>query len=120
MIQHWTNAHYQGDRARTHARGRVAPFDQVAYFFTEVFGVKLGLLGDIGAGHDRIVTHGNLEEGLIAYYLADDRLVATLISGQTAETQTELTRLLRDRAHLRDPGLLADATAPVELAFEAA
>lgn len=120
LIQHWTNAHYQGDCAGRTLAGVVAPFDQVAYFFTEVFGVKLGLLGDIGAGHDRIVTHGNLEEGLIAYYLADDRLVATLISGQTAETQTELTRLLRDRAHLRDPGLLADATAPVELAFEAA
>ena len=120
LIQHWTNAHYQGDCAGRTLAGKVAPFDQVAYFFTEVFGVKLGLLGDTGAGHDHIVTRGNLDEGLISYYLADDRLVATLISGQTVEMQTELTRLLRDRAHLRDPRLLADATAPVELAFEAA
>ena len=64
LIQHWTNAHYQGDCAGRTLAGEVAPFDQVAYFFTEVFGVKLGLLGDIGAGHDRIVTRGNLEEGL--------------------------------------------------------
>ena len=48
---------------RTDARGRGRTLDQVAYFFTEVFGVKLGLLGDIGAGHDRIVTHGNLGKG---------------------------------------------------------
>ena len=81
-----------------------------------MFGVKLGLLGDVAAGHDRIVTRGTLEEGLIAYYLANDRLVATLISGQTPEPQAELTRLLRDNALLRQPDLLAEA-APVALAF---
>ena len=43
-----------------------------------------------------------------------------LISGQTPETQAELTRLLRDRAVLREPALLAEAAAPVELAFEVA
>ena len=46
--------------------------------------------------------------------------MAALISGQTPETQAELTRLLRDRARLREPGLLAEAAAPVELAFDAA
>ena len=64
LIQHWTNAHYQGGRAGRTLAGELAPFDQVAYFFTEVFGIKLGLLGDIGEGHDRIVTRGYLEEGL--------------------------------------------------------
>ena len=32
--------------------GEHAPYDQVAYFFSEVFGTKLGLLGDLEAGHD--------------------------------------------------------------------
>ncbi len=120
LIQHWTNAHYQGGCVGRTLAGELAPFDQVAYFFTEVFGIKLGLLGDVGEGHDRIVTRGSLAEGLVAYYLAGDRLVAALISGQTPETQAELTRLLRDRAVLREPALLAEAAAPVELAFEVA
>ena len=73
------------------------------------------------AGHDRIVTRGNLEEGLVAYYLAGDRLVAALISGQTPETQAELTRLLRDRAEVREPQLLAgDIRRRTPLAFGAA
>jgi NADPH-dependent 2,4-dienoyl-CoA reductase/sulfur reductase-like enzyme len=117
LIQHWTNAHYQGSCVGRTLAGEHAPFDQVAYFFTEVFGVKLGLLGDTGAGHDHIVTRGNLDEGLVAYYLAGDRLVAVLISGQTPETQAELTQLLHVRAQLQEPGLLAEAAAPVELAF---
>ena len=66
------------------------------------------------------MTRGNLDEGLVAYYLAGDRLVAVLISGQTPETQAELTQLLHARAQLQDPGLLAEAAAPVELAFDAA
>ena len=119
VIQHWTNAHYQGGLVGRTLAGEPTPFDQVAYFFTEVFGIKLGLLGDTGAGHDRIVTRGNLEEGLIAYYLAGDRLVAALISGQTPETQARLTRLLRDRARVREADL-AESAAPFELAFEVA
>ena len=117
VIQHWTNAHYQGEILGRTLAGDQAPYDQVAWFFTEVFGVKLGLLGDLGAGHDRIVTRGTLEEGLVSYYLAGDRLVATLISGQTPEMQAELTLLLRDGARVREEHLLDAAAAPPALAF---
>jgi len=120
LIQHWTNAHYQGERLGRTLAGEQAPFDQVAYFFTELFGVKLGLLGDLGAGHDRTVTRGSLEEGLIGYYLAGDRLVAALISGQSPETQAELTRLLRERAEVVEPKLLTETSTPPALAFGAA
>jgi len=120
VIQHWTNAHYQGGLVGRTLAGEPAPFDQVAYFFTEVFGIKLGLLGDTGAGHDRIVTRGNLEAGLIAHYLAGDRLVAALISGQPPETQAELTQLLRDRVRLAEADLLDGEAPPLEAAFDGA
>lgn len=100
LIQHWTNASHQGERLGRTLAGEDAPFDQVAYFFTEVFGVKLGLLGDLDGGHDRTVTHGSLADGLVSYYLKDDHLVAALISGQTSETQEEITTLLRNHAHV--------------------
>jgi hypothetical protein len=82
--------------------GKVAFYDQVSNFFTELFGIKLGLLGDLGAGHDRQIVSGSLEEGLTILYAKDDRLVAALISGQTPETQAELDALLRARAHVSD------------------
>jgi NTE family protein len=102
QIQHWTNASHQGERLGRTLAGEDAPYDQVAYFFTEVLGIKLGLLGDLDGGYDRTVTHGSLEDGLVSYYLKDDYLVAALISGQTSETQQELTTLLRNHAHRSD------------------
>ena len=102
LAQHWTNATHQGERLGLTLAGRVAPYDQVAYFFTELFGTKLGLLGDLGAGVDQRVTSGNLETGLISYYLRGNDVVAALISGQTPETQAAITSLLRSHGSLGD------------------
>ena len=44
-------------------------------------------------------------------------MLRRLDRGQTPETQAAITSLLRDHAVLREPGLLAEAAAPVELAF---
>ena len=96
LIQHWTNANHQGERLGRLLAGEDAPYDQVAFFFSEVFGTKIGLLGDLDGGHDELVMRGSLEEGaLIGWYLRDERLVAALIVGQTPEVQEELNDLLR-------------------------
>ena len=99
--------------------GETAPYDQVAYFFTELAGTKIGLLGDLDAGHDRIISRGTLAEGLISYYLDDGHLVAALIVGQPPETQDQLERLLRDRARLEHLDTLTDPDAPIASAFTA-
>jgi NADPH-dependent 2,4-dienoyl-CoA reductase/sulfur reductase-like enzyme len=117
LIQHWTNASYQGERLGRALAGEEAPYDQVAYFFTEVFGTKLGLLGDPGA-HDRQITSGTLGGPLVGFYLTGDRLVAALISGQTPELQAELTELLRRGARLRDAAAANDPVPSLAAAFE--
>jgi 3-phenylpropionate/trans-cinnamate dioxygenase ferredoxin reductase subunit len=120
LIQHWTNANHQGQRLGRLLAGQDAPYDQVAYFFSEVFGTKIGLLGDLDGGHDELVMRGSLEEGaLIGWYLRDERLVAALIIGQTPELQEELNGLLRARAHLADRDALSDPGAAPAAAFEA-
>ena len=119
LIQHWTNANHHGERLGRILAGEIAPYDQVAFFFTELAGIKIGLLGDLDAGHDRIISRGTLAEGLISYYLDDDHLVAALIVGQPAETQEQLERLLRDRARLEHPDTLTDPAAPIASAFTA-
>ena len=63
LIQHWTNANHQGDRLGRLLAGQDTPYDQVAFFFSEVFGTKIGLLGDLDGGHDELVMRGSLEEG---------------------------------------------------------
>jgi NADPH-dependent 2,4-dienoyl-CoA reductase/sulfur reductase-like enzyme len=59
LIQHWTNANHHGQRLGRILTGDDAPYDLVAYFFSEVFGTKLGLLGDLEAGHDEILVRGS-------------------------------------------------------------
>jgi 3-phenylpropionate/trans-cinnamate dioxygenase ferredoxin reductase subunit len=120
LIQHWTNANHQGERLGRLLAGENTPYDQVAYFFSEVFGTKIGLLGDLDGGHDELVMRGSLEEGaLIGWYFRDERLVAALIVGQTPEVQEELNGLLRARAHLSDRAALVDPLAAPGAAFDA-
>ena len=119
LIQHWTNANHQGERLGRLLAGEDTPYDQVAFFFSEVFGTKIGLLGDLDGGHDELVMRGSLEAGaLIGWYLRDDRLVAALIVGQPPEVQEQLNGLLRGRAHVKDRAAFADPAAEVGAAFD--
>jgi len=118
VIQHWTNADHQGDRVGRTLAGEDAPYDLVAYFFSEVFGVKLGLIGDLDGGHDELIMRGSLEEGaVLGVYLRDGRLAAALISGQDPETQEALTALLRGRASVTRREALGDPDVPIAEAF---
>ena len=121
LVQHWTNANHHGERLGRVLAGEDAPYDLVAYFFSEVFGTKLGLLGDLDGGHDELVVRGSLEEGsLTVFYLQESRLVAALVSGGATAAQDELTRLLRGRAILRDRAALDRPDAPAGAAFDLA
>ena len=84
----------------------------------ELFGVKLGLIGDLDGGHEELIMRGSLDEGaVLGLYLRDGRLVAALISGQEPETQEALTGLLRGRASVTRREALADPDVPVAEAF---
>jgi len=118
LIQHWTNANHHGERLGRILAGEDAPYDLVAYFFSEVFGTKLGLLGDLEEGHDELVVRGSLEEGdLTVFYLRAGRLVAALVSGNAMATQDELNGLLRAHAVVSDRQALDDGDGPVGAAF---
>ena len=120
LIQHWTNANHHGERLGRILAGQNTPYDLVAYFFAEVFGTKLGLLGDLEAGHDELVVRGSIDEqNLIGFYLRESRLTAALVCGQTADTQAELTQLLRSHVGLGDRAALTDPVAPLAAAFQA-
>jgi 3-phenylpropionate/trans-cinnamate dioxygenase ferredoxin reductase component len=108
-IEHWSNANYQGGRLGRLLAGEDAPYDTVASFFTEVFGRRLNLLGDLDGGHDEHVLRGSLEEGaILGVYLRGGRLVAALAHNQADELQERLRELLRTQAPIRDRRPLED------------
>ena len=116
-IEHWSNANYQGTEVGKVIAGSGSGYDTVSTFFTEVFGITLKVFGDVDV-FDEIVFRGRLEDGAaIGFYLAGDRLVATLATGQDEDTENRLKELIRAHARVRSAERLADEQSPVDAAF---
>jgi NTE family protein len=93
-IEHWSNANYQGAEVGKVLAGADGGYDTVSTFFSESFGLTLKVFGDVSQHDDRIA-RGSFEDGdAIVFYLEHGRLVGTLHTGQSDETEAELKRLI--------------------------
>ena len=118
-IEHWSNASYQGTEVGKLLAGADGGYDTVSTFFTESFGLTLKVFGDLSRHDDRI-TRGSFGDGnAIVFYLEDERLVATLLTGQDGETEETLKGLIRAGAQPQDIRVLADESVPIGSAFSA-
>jgi NADPH-dependent 2,4-dienoyl-CoA reductase/sulfur reductase-like enzyme len=116
-IEHWSNADYQGRQVGRMLAGAGSGYDTVSTFFTESFGLKLKVFGDVSEHDDRI-TRGSFAAGeAIVFYLDRGRLVGTLHTGQNEASEGELKQLIRARAESHELPLLADETMPLDAAF---
>jgi 3-phenylpropionate/trans-cinnamate dioxygenase ferredoxin reductase subunit len=108
-IEHWSNADAQGTHFGRQLAGSRAPYDTLPVFFTQLFGRKLQVLGDVEEATECIL-RGSLAEGrLIGFHLADDRrLVGAVIHGQAGDVAVELEDLLRRGVVVDDPVRLLD------------
>jgi NADPH-dependent 2,4-dienoyl-CoA reductase/sulfur reductase-like enzyme len=119
-IEHWSNANYQGSVVGRILAGADGGYDAVSTFFTESFGLTLKVFGDVSQ-HDDRVSRGSFADGdLIVFYLDRGRLVGTLHTGQSAQTEETLKQLNRRHARPHDLRLLADKSVRVEAAFATA
>jgi hypothetical protein len=86
-------------------------YDTVSTFFTESFGLTLKVFGDVSQ-HDDRVTRGSFAGGdAIVFYFERGRLVGTLHTGQTDETEAELKRLIRAGAPFESLAVTTGGTA---------
>ncbi len=108
-IEHWSNADAQGTHLGRQLAGSRASYDALPVFFTQLFGLKLQVLGDVEQSTECIL-RGSLAEGrLIGFHLADDRrLVGAVIHGEAADVAVELEALLRGQVVVDDPARLLD------------
>jgi NADPH-dependent 2,4-dienoyl-CoA reductase/sulfur reductase-like enzyme len=99
-IEHWSNANYQGSEVGKVLAGAGGGYETVSTFFTESFGLTLKVFGDVSQ-HDDRVSRGSFSAGdAVVLYFERRRLVGTLHTGQTDETEAELKRLIRSGAPL--------------------
>lgn len=79
--EHWTSAASQAAAAARAVLGRTAPADDVPYFWSDQFGMRLQHVGH-GSDWNRVVLEGD-EDSFAARYLAPDgRLVAVLLANR--------------------------------------
>jgi NADPH-dependent 2,4-dienoyl-CoA reductase/sulfur reductase-like enzyme len=109
-IEHWSNAHAQGAYLGRALAGSRAPYDEVAVFFTQLFDLKLQVLGDPDLGVDETVLIGSVaERRVLGFYLRDGRVVGAVLTGQAADVVERVKEVVRERPAADDhEALLAD------------
>lgn len=116
-IEHWSNANYQGTEVGKVLAGADGGYSTVSTFFTEIFGVVLKVFGDLGPHDDHYVRGSLADRNLVAFYLRDGELRATLAIGQEEDVENRLEDLLARRARPVAPERLADAGATLDEIF---
>ena len=101
-IEHWSNADYQGGEAGRILAGRGGGYDTVSSFSSEVFDLKIRVLGDTSR-FDEVREDGSLADGFLALYGDAGRLVAALTVGGDDGVQSRVQRLIEERAPLAAP-----------------
>jgi NADPH-dependent 2,4-dienoyl-CoA reductase/sulfur reductase-like enzyme len=96
-IEHWSNANYQGHEVGRVLAGGDGGYDTVSSFFSELFGTTIKVFGDVSR-FDELTTEGTLSDGFLARYGNEGRLVGALTVGQSAELETLVRELIKDRA----------------------
>ena len=108
-IEHWSNADAQGAHLGRQLAGASDPFDELPVFFTQLFGRKLQVLGDVEPAVECIL-RGSLADGrLVGFHLTEEgRLVGAVVHGESADVVAELGALIREKPLVDDPTRLAD------------
>lgn len=116
-VEHWSGADAQGAHLGRVLAGARAPYAEVPVFFTQLFGAKLQVLGDVEEADD-FVQRGSIAEGrLLGFYLRAGHLVGAVLSGQNADVAEELRSLLSEEQREPDRALLANEAVRPAAAF---
>jgi NADPH-dependent 2,4-dienoyl-CoA reductase/sulfur reductase-like enzyme len=99
-VEHWDSAVKQGRLAAKNMLGQRMPYDEVSYFFCDVFDLSFEFFG-IPEIADQRVERGSLEQRSFAeFYLKDDIPRALFSLGRPAEETNATQALIRYRVNL--------------------
>ncbi|HEY7380324.1 MAG TPA: FAD/NAD(P)-binding oxidoreductase [Gaiella sp.] len=109
-IEHWSNANAQGSHLGRQLAGAREPWDEISVFFTQLFDVKLQVLGDVDGGVDDVLLLGSIDEGRLAgFHRRDGKVVGAVLHGQSADVVEQAKTILREQPEADDAeALLAD------------
>jgi 3-phenylpropionate/trans-cinnamate dioxygenase ferredoxin reductase subunit len=94
--EHWTSAAAQGAAVARAILGKNASADDIPYFWSDQFGLRLQHVGH-GSGWDRVVLEGTPDSFSARYLARDGGLVATLLANRPREVAAVRRELAEHR-----------------------
>ena len=106
------NAMEQAKTAAANIAGTVTSYEQVPWFWSDQFDLKLQMAG-ISQGYDTLVQRGSMDgDDFAMFYLADGRLIAVDAVNRPREFMA-CRKLVAENPRI-DPGRLADESIPMK------
>lgn len=78
-IEHWDNAVSQGKHAGRNMAGANQPFDEMPFFFSDLFEFGYEAVGDVDSRHDTFADWQEPNKTGVIYYLSDSRVVGAMM-----------------------------------------
>jgi NADPH-dependent 2,4-dienoyl-CoA reductase/sulfur reductase-like enzyme/predicted acylesterase/phospholipase RssA len=99
-IEHWDNAVKQGRLAAKNMLGQRAPYDEVSYFFCDVFDITFDFFGYPEIADEKIA-RGSLDDRTFALFYLKEAVPRALFSlGRPAQETKAVEALIRYRVNL--------------------
>lgn len=92
-VEHWDNAVKQGQYLARRLSGRPERFENIPYFFSDIFDLSYEFWGDT-TGADRIEYRGDVHStSFSAWWLKGQQLIATFVMNRPDDEREEASRL---------------------------
>jgi 3-phenylpropionate/trans-cinnamate dioxygenase ferredoxin reductase component len=114
-VEHWDNAYRQGQHAARGMLGKQTVYDEVPYFFSDVFDLSYEFWGD-PAPADDVVHRGDVENGRFSvWWLKDNKLQAAFVMNRPAEEREAAPKWIQSGAEINTTRL-SDEQQPLQSA----
>ncbi|MDE1816644.1 MAG: FAD-dependent oxidoreductase [Thaumarchaeota archaeon] len=113
-LEHYDLAVKQGRLAGENMTGKTKPFEDLPYFFSFMFDIRIEAYGDLSK-YDTVITRGNpTGNGNFTKFYLDDGTVNAVIMVTRKENVEDIKQLIRLRKKIDDPASLGDESTKIE------
>jgi NADPH-dependent 2,4-dienoyl-CoA reductase/sulfur reductase-like enzyme len=117
-VEHWDNAYRQGQHAARGMLGKQNAYDEVPYFFSDVFDLSYEFWGD-PATADSVIHRGDIEDGRFSvWWLKDNKLQAAFVMNRPSEEREAAPKWIQSGAVV-NTARLADDQQPLQSSAKA-
>jgi len=114
-IEHWDNAVKQGKIAAKNMLGNNELYNEVSYFFSDVFDLSFDFLGDTSNTDMRIINGSIMDKSFSVYYVKEGILQAGFFLNRSSSEEEAVKNLILHRVNVvNDKSALAGLKVPTD------